>query len=277
MRLTPRYDDPFLRLDFPPGDPAAPLVRQRARFATQLERLDDDGWQAESRCEGWTVRDVVSHLVTTNQFWTLSAQGALAGEPTRYLLDFDPVATPAQLVDDSRSQTPAEVLEAFRASNDALGSALGGLDDAAWELPAEAPPGHVPLRAMARHALWDSWVHERDVVVALGLDPVEDDDEVTASLAYAAALSPAFAVVHGEQRRGAVAVDATGPDRSFVVEVDRTVHVRPGPAPAGALHLAGPAVELVEALSFRVPLPCAVDDEHRWLLDGLAQVFDRTD
>ena len=111
------------------------------------------------------------------------------------------------------------------ASNGALASALAGLDAAAWELPAEAPPGHVPLRALALHALWDSWVHERDVVIPLGLDPVEEDDEVTGSLAYVAALSPAFAVIHGEQRRG----------------------------------------------------PIAVDDEHRWLLGGLAQVFDRTD
>lgn len=277
MRLTPRYGDPFLRLDFPAGDPAAPLIRQRARFAAQLSGLDADGWQAGSRCEGWTVRDVVSHLVTTNRFWTISAQAALAGEPTRYLRDFDPVATPAQLVEESRTETPAEVLEAFTASNEELGSVLGGLDDAAWDLPAETPPGHVPLRALALHALWDSWVHERDVVIPLGLDPAEEDDEVTGSLAYAAALSPAFAVINGEQRRGAVAVDVTGPDLSFVVEVDGAVHVRPGPAPADALRLTGPAVELAEALSFRGPLPCAVDDERHWLLGGLAQAFDRTD
>ncbi|MGH9134102.1 MAG: hypothetical protein ACRDZZ_09210, partial [Ilumatobacteraceae bacterium] len=39
--------------------------------------------------------------------------------------------------------------------------------------------------------------------------------------------------------------------------------------------LRGPAVELVEALAFRVPLPCPVAEEHKWLLNGLATVFDR--
>ena len=34
------------------------------------------------------------------------------------------------------------------------------------------------------------------------------------------------------------------------------------------------AVELVEALSFRVPLPCTVGDDHQRLLTGLAEVFD---
>jgi len=32
---------------------------------------------------------------------------------------------------------------------------------------------------------------------------------------------------------------------------------------------------LVEALSFRGPLPCPVADHQRWLLSGLADAFDR--
>jgi hypothetical protein len=53
------------------------------------------------------------------------------------------------------------------------------------------------------------------------------------------------------------------------------VVVRGGDATPDALRLHGPAVELVEALAFRVPLPCPVPDHHRWLLSGLAEVFDR--
>jgi uncharacterized protein (TIGR03083 family) len=276
MRLTPRYDDPsFLRLDLPVGDPAVPLVRQRARFERFLRDLDDASWQHPSRCEDWTVKDVVAHLVTTNGFWALSVQSALGGEPTRYLDGFDPVATPADLVEGSRAQNPAEVLDAFSASNAALADAVTGLGDDAWDLLGEAPPGHVPLRAIALHALWDSWIHERDVVVPLGAEVVEEPDEVECSLVYATALSPIFAVMHGTTGRGAIAVEATDPEVAFVVEVDGAVHARPGPAPAGSLRLTGPAVELVEGLSFRGPMPCPVDDEHGWLMGGLAQVFDR--
>jgi uncharacterized protein (TIGR03083 family) len=276
MRLTPRYDDPsFVRLDVPPGDPAAPLVRQRARFERRLRDLDQGSWQHPSRCEGWSVKDVVAHLVTTNGFWTLSVQSALGGEPTRYLDGFDPVATPADLVEGTRAQSPAEVLDAFAASNAALADAVTGLGDDAWALIGEAPPGHVPLRAIALHALWDSWIHERDVVVPLGAEVVDEPDEVEGSLVYAAALSPIFAVVNGSTGRGAIAVEATDPEVTFVVEVDGAVHARPGPAPTGSLQLAGPAVELVEGLSFRGPMPCPIDDEHRWLMGGLARVFDR--
>jgi hypothetical protein len=125
------------------------------------------------------------------------------------------------------------------------------------------------------HALWDSWTHERDIVLPLGLDPVEEPDEIIGCLGYGAALSPAFAVARGSTRRGAIAVDATDPDVRFVVDVGESVVVRAGDAPPDALRLTGPAVELTEALSFRVPLPYPVADDHQWLLDGLAEVFDR--
>jgi hypothetical protein len=42
-----------------------------------------------------------------------------------------------------------------------------------------------------------------------------------------------------------------------------------------ALVLRGSAVELLEGISYRVPLTQTVDDEHEWLFDGLAKVFDR--
>jgi uncharacterized protein (TIGR03083 family) len=276
MLLTPRYDEPrFLRLDLPLGDPAVPLLRQRHRLAALLAGLDEPQWATASRCEGWSVQDVIAHLVTTNQFWAFSVAAALGGEPTRFLATFDPVASPAELVEAVRSQSPDQTLADFVATNGALADAVAAIDDDAWSTLGEAPPGHVPLRAVALHALWDAWVHERDVVLPLGLTPVEEPDEITGGLAYCAALSPAFAVAGGSTRQGSIVVEATGPDVRFVVEVGESVVVHDGAAMGDALRLTGPAVELLEALSFRAPLPCAVPDGQRWLLGGLAEVFDR--
>ena len=50
---------------------------------------------------------------------------------------------------------------------------------------------------VAHHALWDCWVHERDIVLPLGLPTAIEPDEVRACLRYAAALSPAFAISSG--------------------------------------------------------------------------------
>lgn len=280
MQLTPRYDDAsFLAVRFPGGDPSMPLLRQRRRMADALATLDEEQWAAPSRCEDWSAKDVVAHLVSTNQFWTFAIRAARRGEPTRFLATFDPVASPAALVDGTRDQAPGEVLAGFVEGIEALAGAVEGLAEADWDgVLGEAPPGHVPLRAVVLHALWDGWVHERDVLLPLGLPVVEEADEVAGSLAYCAALSPLFAVAGATGSTGAVAVDVTDPELAFVVEVGAAgVVVREGAAPEGAVQLSGPAVELLEGLSFRGPLPDGneVPADGAWMLGGLATVFDR--
>jgi uncharacterized protein (TIGR03083 family) len=276
VQLTPRYDGPpLLRLDGRFTDPGPPLLRQRRRLADTLAKLDAEQWAAPTRCEGWSVQDVIAHLNTTNQFFAISISAGLAGEPTRFLATFDPVASPAEMVAKARSQTTAEVLDAFVTSTDGLARAVAGLDEVGWATLGEAPPGHVSLRAVALHALWDAWIHERDVLLPLGLPIVEEADEISDSLRYAAALGPAFATTLGSTRCGAIGVDVTGPDDRFTVEVGDVVVVRDGDAPAGAPTLTGSAVDLLEALSFRAPLPCSLAAEDHWLLGGLGQIFDR--
>lgn len=274
MQLMPRYgEEGFLRVELPAGDPAVPLLRQRRRLGSILASLDEAQWAAPSRCAGWSVRDVTAHLVSTNQFWTFSIGAALAGEPTRFLATFDPVASPAELVDATRAQLPAEALDQLTSTTAELAAVVERVED--WSVLGEAPPGHVPLRAVALHALWDGWIHERDIVEPLGLEPVEEPDEVIASLAYCAALSPAFALARGQGERGAIAIDATDPDVHLVVEVDGGVVVHGGDAPAGALHLGGSSVELLHALSMRGPRRVEAPEHQRWLLGGLATVFDQ--
>ena len=277
MQLSPRYDGPpLLQLDLPGGDPSVPVLRQRQRLADALADFDADQWAAPSRCEGWSAQDVITHLVSTNQFWAISISAGVAGEPTRFLATFDPVASPAKMVDKARGQEPATVLEGFVESNLALAAALASVDDGAWcTTVAEAPPGHVALRAVALHALWDSWVHERDILLPLGLPAVVEADEVVGCLQYGAALGPAFLASTGSTREGAYVVEATDPELRCVVELGATVCVHDGDAPEGALRITGSAVDLLEALSYRIPLAVDVPADDAWMLGGLAEVFDR--
>jgi uncharacterized protein (TIGR03083 family) len=273
MQLTPRYGgDPAIRLDGDGAGVAAPLVRQRRRLASVLATLSADRWAAPSRCERWSVQDVVAHLIGTNDFWSLSIGAGLAGEPTRLLAGFDPVATPAAMVDGQRSAPAAEILDRYAASVETLADAVGRIDD--WSAAAESPAGHVSMTAVAHHALWDAWIHERDVLVPLGLEPAREDDEIAACLRYAAAVGPGLRAMAGSDRRGVLAVEATDPALSFVVDAGPTVVVRDGAVPAGAPVLRGDAVALVEGLSYRGPLQHDLGPEDRWLLAGLDEVLD---
>jgi len=250
-------------------------MQQRRRLEAALAVLSDEEWHHPSRCEGWTVQDVVTHLVSTNGFWALSIRSGLAGEPTRFLGAFDPVATPAQLVDKEQGTPVADTLEQLVTSNDALGDAVAALDDGGWNAIAEAPPGHVPIRLVADHALWDAWVHERDILLPLERTPVEDPDEVLTSLRYGAGLGRAFELCAGSAGPGVVVLIGHDPDVELVVSVDRdVVRVHDGPVPEGAVRCEGPAVELLEMLSTRDvgrPVPAEIG----LLTAGLATVFDQ--
>ena len=274
MQLSPRYGtDPLITLDGPPDAILGPLVRQQARFVAELGKLDEDGWTERSRCDAWTNRDVIVHLDTATSFFAFAIRQGLAGEPTQFLATFDPVASPAQMVADAGAVSSEEVLAKFAASSAAMAELLGSLDDDDWTVLAEAPPGHVSVAAVAHHSLWDSWVHERDVFLPLGIVPDEEPDEITASLRYVAALSPAFAVHHGRaaarsarRRRRAARPDLRrGGDRS-------RGRGRRGPGRGAAPdRRRGPAPGGPEPPR---PLDQTVPEGSAWMLEGLAETFD---
>jgi len=274
MRVTPRYDGPaLLEIAGPLDDQLVPLTRQRRRFETMLAGLTDDEWRATTRCDGWTVQDVAAHLVGVNAFWQMSIMAGLAGEPTRVLTNFDPASTPTLLIEPMRALPPGEVLAQLVASHDSLLGVISGLDDAGWAMPAESPAGHVPVRLLAFHALWDCWIHERDVALPLGRTPAVETDEVASSLRYAAAISPGFLISSGGGCRGRFAVEAHAPATQFWLDVDDSVHVYDGIAVDDASCLRGDAVALTEALSVRAPLPADAPAEWHALLGGLAAAF----
>jgi uncharacterized protein (TIGR03083 family) len=277
MQLNPRYDGPAaFSIDGPLDDQREPLIRQRRRLQDALARLTDEQWKQPSRCENWTVQDVVAHLIGTNSFWTMSIVAGVSGAPTRVLATFDPAATPELMVAPMRAMPPAQVLEQFAETNQSLFDVVEQLDDSGWSAVGESPAGHVPMRAVAHHALWDAWIHERDILLPLGLTPDEEPDELVACLRYVAGIAPVLNAMSDPGRRGSLEIDATDPDVHVVVEVGETVVVRDGVAPPGAVRLAGRTVDLIESLSIRAPLDQPVPPDGRWLVEGLATIFDTT-
>jgi uncharacterized protein (TIGR03083 family) len=274
MRLTPRYGPtPILTLD---GDPAAiaePCIRQRRRLLAMIQGLTEDEWAHPSRCDGWSARDVAVHLASTNTFWEASIRSGVGGTPTELLATFDPVLTPARMVADSTLRID-EIVEAFAVSSGSLADLLLELSPADWAAQAEAPPGHVGVSAVVHHALWDSWIHERDIALPLGRTPDEEPDEVIASLRYVAALTPALALASDASGVGGFDVVASGPAAAFHVAISAGVVVTTGTS-GSDFELAGDAADLVEALSFRRSLEQTIPPNLAWAFGGLGAAFDR--
>ncbi len=258
----------------PADDQLVPLSRQRRRLADSLAELNDAEWDMPSRCSGWTVHDVVAHLVGVNDFWRVSAEAGTAGTPTRFLESFfDPAATPNQLIEPLRSLEHREILESYVTSTDRLLNVLDALPINSWTATAESPVGHVPVRLMAQHALWDAWIHERDILLPLNRTQSVEADELQWCLIYAAAVSPALALGFPNTVQGSFAVDATSPALTFTVVVDSCVTVSEGIVHPSDPILRGDALELIEALSLRTPMPSSTPEEWQQLLTGLGTAF----
>lgn len=275
MILAPRYDGPtILSVDGSPGDQLAPLIRQRRRMQEMLADLTDREWVSQSRCADWTVRDVVAHVASVNSFWHMSIVAGLAGTPTRVLRGFDPATTPSLIVDQTSCLTHREVLDEFASTNDALLDVVAELTDDSWSTLAESPAGHVSIRLLAQHGLWDCWIHERDVAIPLGLTSALEPDELRSCLQFAAAVSPVLGLGVGVARTGSFAVEATDPSIRFLIEVGESVAVRDVAAAPDVPCLRGNAVALIEGLSLRAPMPSSTPIEWSQLLGGLATAFD---
>lgn len=280
MEIQPQYDGPpIVRLHTGEGGDrgavGALCVRQRRRLLATLAALGDGAWRVPTRCEGWDVQDVAAHLDGTNRFWDLSLTSGLAGDPTRFLVGFDPKATPAAMVDAVRDADPAATLAGLTESTEALCRTIEGVSGDQWDTLAEAPAGHLPISSVVHHALWDCWVHERDIALALGRAPVEEPDEVLACLRFVAGLGPSFALSVGKASTpAALVMETAAPDARVTVEVTDHVAVHDRPVGDATVVLRDDAVALVEALSVRAPLRHDVPAEHRWLVASLAEVFE---
>ncbi|MEU7905011.1 maleylpyruvate isomerase family mycothiol-dependent enzyme [Actinoplanes sp. NPDC049118] len=81
---------------------------ERAALIDDLTRLADERWEQRSLCEGWTVHDVVAHLVDSARTTRL---GFVAGL-VRARFDFD--LQNARGVQRERGASPQETLERLR-------------------------------------------------------------------------------------------------------------------------------------------------------------------
>ncbi len=253
-------DERTFALDgLPPAD--EPFRRHRQRFLESLGSLSEDEWAKTTRCDAWSTKDVCNHLVTADGFFTLTLQNRAAPEPTTFLRGFDPTTNPEAVIAPLRDQAPAAVLDALTASTAQLLETLSGIADDEWSLRSESPFGHVPVRVIAAHSLWDSWLHERDVLVPLGSLPTVDDEELVTAAAFTLFFGGAQGGVLDDPSPvgdgppgpvdGALSFDDL-PGRTLRLCVDRDVRVVVEGTDATAPAV-GSAVTFVEAITGRVP------------------------
>jgi uncharacterized protein (TIGR03083 family) len=148
------------------GD-VAPLVEafeaQRSRVVELGRNLSPDEWEAPSRCTEWTVHEVVRHLVDVKE----RIPSVLRGQPTGDT-EFDPNTTPKRWLEETAGLTPAETCDELARTTAVQVRAIEEFARSDADRRVPGPYGELHWTMFVLHMFWDSWIHERDVVVPLG-------------------------------------------------------------------------------------------------------------
>jgi uncharacterized protein (TIGR03084 family) len=210
-------------------DEISALAEQQAELSDLLTPLTADGWSRPSRCEGWSVGDVVLHLAQTNEMAIGSAQGrfdeALA-VLTQGVETAGNVDDGADLMVRHERGLPVDVL--FERWQQGARTLVGALSEGDPHRRVDWVAGPLSVRTLATTRLAETWIHTGDVADALDVT-VEPADRLRhiARLAWRT-LPYAFAQAGGTLS-GPVSFELTGPSGSawtFVPEDDAATTIR---------------------------------------------------
>ncbi len=135
-------------------------------FGDLVRGLSAGDLDVPTRCAGWTVRNVASHVIGTIADVTA---GRLEGQGT-------PEVT-ARQVSERADRTAAELADELAGARKLAADLLGAFDDTAWN--ATLPVGFDGTLGAGIEALWyDTYVHGDDIRAALGLASVRTTPEL---------------------------------------------------------------------------------------------------
>ncbi|MET7772356.1 maleylpyruvate isomerase family mycothiol-dependent enzyme [Nocardia sp. NPDC005366] len=201
------------------------LSRQWQAVTALVADLDEDGWRTPTALPGWTVFDVVAHMIGTES-WLLGEKPP-AREPGSDETDVralphvrNETAVLNEIwVDRLRPLSGAELLEMFGRITDRRLTMLGKMDDAVWKTPTPSPIGQVSYGRFMRVRLFDCWMHELDIADAIGKTIDEGGPRGEQAFAEFAASLPRVLAKRGKAPDGSrITLDLTGP-------LARTLHI----------------------------------------------------
>lgn len=155
---------------------------ERRALAADLAELEPDAWETPSLCPGWTVHDVVAHLVNDAR----TTWAGFAGELFRARFDFD--ALNENGVARERRADPRETLENLRSVSGRTSSA--------------------PAPLVTR--LVEAFVHGEDIRRPLGISRSYPPGPLLDALKHQLSTSTGFG--GGKERAAGVILEATDTD-----------------------------------------------------------------
>jgi len=237
--------------DFDPDHLLNVFDQQRQRFVAALAGFGPDDWAAPTRCPDWSAHDVVRHLCDTNV-------GAAGLGPHDRTLDitagYDPRITPREWLTASAGESPDATFSRFLATTEERLARERARLAEGTRFDVYLPHGPMDWTVRVLHGLWDSWLHERDVLLPRGMEHSTDGDATAYATAYGLFTAAAMASVFGNPVRETLTLSGGG----GVFDLDGRDGVT---LTATRAAVAGPpAGEAADALAGRSPVAAVLGD-----------------
>ncbi|MTE11781.1 maleylpyruvate isomerase family mycothiol-dependent enzyme [Nocardia aurantiaca] len=193
------------------------LSDQWDALARLVGALDENRWRTASPLPGWTVFDVLAHVVGT--------ESILLGEPIPEVevsgehIRNDIGALNEKWIATLRPLAGSQLLERFLDVTGRRSKALEQTTSQAWAELVPTPVGMAPYGRFMRIRLFDCWMHEHDIADALGVSVDEGGSRgATAYTELLTALGKAAVKGAGAPDGSRITFELTG-------SVPRTLHV----------------------------------------------------
>jgi uncharacterized protein (TIGR03083 family) len=250
-------------------DPAVAWRSHRARVRGWLDAVPNQKWSGPTRCGLWDVTALVQHMTSASQFLGYTLHQAARGTATDLLRGFDPHETVQAAAAMLGDLTPDGARAALASMDAAVDVELDRTREMGWSNLAEAPPGQLPCHLAVSHFLFDSWVHEYDLMVPRGERPPVDRLEAEVTVRYLIGLAE---VATGA--RTPMDLRLTDPDlRIGVAVTDQIVEVTVGSAPAGVPAIEARVVDFVDRTTGREAGAVRGDDRALAVIDAFARIL----
>jgi uncharacterized protein (TIGR03083 family) len=170
-------------MDYSSKDTVLDVVRtERGRFYDVID--NPSNWQADTRCEGWQVRDLVGHMIDVTEGylgrWDLAAKGQEAPAALGWVVMADTLNKGALAF---RSLARDQAIARLKSSSDKLMAIFEDLNEEQWngQLVSHVFSGPTPAFCYPAFQIMDYGVHTWDMHWGLG-DKEAKLDERTAGV-----------------------------------------------------------------------------------------------
>ena len=160
-----------------------------------LDGLPESDWQAATPLPGWCVRAVVSHIIGTESF----LEGIAPPQPDIDVKALEHVRNDIGAMNECwvrhlSGESGSSVLERYRALTGKRREVLRSMSDDDWNAPTPTPAGMDSYGRFMRIRVFDCWMHEQDIRMALQRPSSDDEldgpalrlslDEIAATMGF---------------------------------------------------------------------------------------------